>query len=173
MKRECRGLEITSSRQATRTVALPGMRSLGARARSSSTGQGNVAFPWPGGWPLPAAGGRRHVDAASPDHACFLQSRQKAKRNGPGWNRFASISDRSSRFVIPSAARNLLWRKSRSFASLRMTTCFAQDDKSLLHLYFCSRLFQFLLRGFGISLRHALFHRLRRTVDQVFGFLEA
>jgi hypothetical protein len=32
-----------------------------------------------------------------PTMPCFLQSRQKAKRNGPDWNRFASISDRSGR----------------------------------------------------------------------------
>jgi len=82
VKRQCRGLEVNLPRQATRTVALPGMRPLGARARSSSTGQGNIAFPWPGGWPLPAAGGRRHVDPASPDHALLsaVASESEAKR---------------------------------------------------------------------------------------------
>ena len=37
--------------------------------------------PWPGGWPLPAAGGR-HSLAETPDQTCFLQSIQKAKQNG-------------------------------------------------------------------------------------------
>jgi len=51
--------------------------------------------PWPGGWPLPAAGGRRHAATVSPDHACFLQSVQKAKRSRPFRVSFASITDRS------------------------------------------------------------------------------
>src|SRR5437762_5200014 len=54
----------------------------GTHTRGSSTGQGNVAFPWPGGWPLPAAGGRRHIDPCRPTMPCSLQSHQKAKRNG-------------------------------------------------------------------------------------------
>jgi hypothetical protein len=36
--------------------------------------------PWPGGWPLPAAGGR-HSLAETPDQTCFLQSIQKAKQS--------------------------------------------------------------------------------------------
>ncbi len=197
MKRECRGLEVTSPRQATRTVALPDMRPLGARARSSSTGQGNVAFPWPGGWPLPAAGGRRHVIPRRPTMPCFLQSRQKAKRNELQIPRvplrFDLGSKRPSRRdglvalptsanrrappddLPPSSFSNATQRCDSSSGSRRelATRSNSRQTQQLFDFHLSAGLFQFFLSCLCVCLTDAFLHGLGCSVDQVFRFLEA
>src|SRR5262247_2226115 len=68
--------------------ALPWLLEVDFRPRNgsatccSSTG-GDLASPGDGGWPLPAAGGRRLAHASRPsDQTCPLQSGQKTKNSG-------------------------------------------------------------------------------------------
>jgi len=55
------------------------------RALASSADCPGALRPWPGGWPLPAAGGRRHHCGRRPTKPVFCsQSEDKAKRTLAG-----------------------------------------------------------------------------------------
>jgi len=68
------------------------------RALASSADCPGALRPWPGGWPLPAAGGRRHHCGRRPTKPVFCsQSEDKAKRT--------LVGTASLRLLLRSARR--------------------------------------------------------------------
>src|SRR5882672_7515433 len=171
---------LRDSRPASRAGAIPLGRLLDCPG---------ALRPWPGGWPLPAAGGRRHHCGRHPTKPRLLQSFRRQSETD-------SVSSASLQLLpkpvaaIAATESCSYNRKSSGFARdfrvISLPTTILRSDVSmgsrrqpcdpitsdLLNFYFCSGVFQLLLGGFGVGLRDAFLHGLRRAVDQVLRFLQ-